>query len=185
MALKAPMRRRSLRCRCEQPWPCNAVQVVAQIKERMEETKTRLPAGVTMLPYYQRSKMVGNSIATVKRNLTEGALIVIFVLVLFLGNLRSGLVVAPVIPLSMLFALIMMNTFHVSANLMSLGALDFGLIVDGAVIIVEGVMHRFKDKINNHTAAEFSQSEVNQEVENSASRLMNAAIFGQVIILVV
>ncbi|MDB4900785.1 MAG: acriflavine resistance protein [Mucilaginibacter sp.] len=163
----------------------NAMQVVDQVKQRIEEIKTRLPVGVTILPYYERSKMVGNSISTVKRNLIEGALIVIFVLVLFLGNLRSGLVVASVIPLSMLFALILMNTFHVSANLMSLGALDFGLIVDGAVIIVEGVMHRFKDKVNNHTTAEFSQDEVNQEVEKSASRLMNAAIFGQFIILVV
>jgi cobalt-zinc-cadmium resistance protein CzcA len=163
----------------------NAMQVVDQVKQRIEEIKTRLPVGVTILPYYQRSKMVGNSISTVKRNLIEGALIVIFVLVLFLGNFRSGLVVASVIPLSMLFALILMKAFHVSANLMSLGALDFGLIVDGAVIIVEGVMHRFKDKVNNHTTAEFLQSEVNQEVEKSASRLMNAAIFGQVIILVV
>jgi cobalt-zinc-cadmium resistance protein CzcA len=163
----------------------NAMQVVDQVKQRIEEIKTRLPVGVTILPYYQRSKMVGNSISTVKQNLLEGALIVIFVLVLFLGNFRSGLVVASVIPLSMLFALIMMNIFHVSANLMSLGALDFGLIVDGAVIIVEGVMHLLKEKINNHTTPEFSQDEINQEVEKSASRLMNAAIFGQFIILVV
>jgi cobalt-zinc-cadmium resistance protein CzcA len=163
----------------------NAMQVVDQVKQRIEEIKTRLPVGVTILPYYERSKMVGNSISTVKRNLIEGALIVIFVLVLFLGNLRSGLVVASVIPLSMLFALIMMNAFHVTANLMSLGALDFGLIVDGAVIIVEGVMHRFKEKVANHATGEFSQDEVNQEVKESSSRLMNAAIFGQIIILVV
>ncbi|MDB5017294.1 MAG: acriflavine resistance protein [Mucilaginibacter sp.] len=163
----------------------NAMEVVKQVKLRIEEIKKRLPEGVTILPYYERSKMVGNSISTVKRNLIEGALIVIFVLVLFLGNLRSGLVVASVIPLAMLFALIIMNLFHVSANLMSLGALDFGLIVDGAVIIVEGVMHRFKEKIHKHTGAEFSQDDVDTEVKNSASRLMNAAIFGQVIILVV
>ena len=163
----------------------NALQVVDQVKQRIEEIKTRLPVGVTILPYYERSKMVGNSISTVKRNLIEGALIVIFVLVLFLGNFRSGLVVASVIPLSMLFALIVMNVFHVSANLMSLGALDFGLIVDGAVIIVEGVMHRFKEKVADHVTAEFSQDEVNHEVKDSSSRLMNAAIFGQIIILVV
>ncbi|MDB5024252.1 MAG: acriflavine resistance protein [Mucilaginibacter sp.] len=163
----------------------NAMEVVKQVKQRIEEIKTRLPVGVTILPYYERSKMVGNSIATVKGNLIEGALIVIFVLVLFLGNFRSGLVVASVIPLSMLFALIIMNLLHVSANLMSLGALDFGLIVDGAVIIVEGVMHRFRDKISNHTRARFSQNEVDEEVKSSASRLMNAAIFGQIIILVV
>lgn len=163
----------------------NAMQVVKQVKIRIEEIKKRLPEGVTILPYYERSKMVGNSISTVKRNLIEGALIVIFVLVIFLGNLRSGLVVASVIPLAMLFALIVMNLFHVSANLMSLGALDFGLIVDGAVIIVEGVMHRFREKIKKHTSAEFSQDEVDDEVKGAASRLMNSAIFGQVIILVV
>lgn len=163
----------------------NAMQVVKDVKLRIEQIKKRLPEGVTILPYYERSKMVGNSISTVKRNLIEGALIVIFVLVLFLGNLRSGLVVASVIPLSMLFALIIMNIFHVSANLMSLGALDFGLIVDGAVIIVEGVMHRFREKINEHAKAEFTQEDVNTEVKDAASRLMNAAIFGQVIILVV
>lgn len=163
----------------------NAMQVVKEVKLRVEEIKKRLPEGVTIVPYYERSKMVGNSIATVKKNLIEGALIVIFVLVVFLGNLRSGLVVASVIPLSMLFALIIMNLFGVSANLMSLGALDFGLIVDGAVIIVEGVMHRFRDKINTHTGDDFSQDEVNEEVKNAASRLMNSAIFGQVIILVV
>ncbi|MDB5288301.1 MAG: acriflavine resistance protein [Mucilaginibacter sp.] len=164
----------------------NAMQVVEQVKERIEIIKKRLPEGVTILPYYERSKMVGNSISTVKRNLIEGALIVIFVLVLFLGNLRSGLVVASVIPLAMLFALIIMNIFDVSANLMSLGALDFGLIVDGAVIIVEGVMHRFRDKINNHTVSgKLSQEDVDAEVKKSASRLMNAAIFGQIIILIV
>ncbi|MDB5062099.1 MAG: acriflavine resistance protein, partial [Mucilaginibacter sp.] len=164
----------------------NAMQVVEQVKKRIELIKKRLPEGVTILPYYERSKMVGNSISTVKRNLIEGALIVIFVLVLFLGNLRSGLVVASVIPLAMLFALIIMNIFDVSANLMSLGALDFGLIVDGAVIIVEGVMHRFRDKINNHTVSgKLSQEDVDAEVKQSASRLMNAAIFGQIIILIV
>ena len=163
----------------------NAMQVVKQVKLRIEEIKKRLPEGVTIKPYYERSKMVGNSISTVKRNLIEGALIVIFVLVLFLGNLRSGLVVASVIPLAMLFALIIMNIFHVSGNLMSLGALDFGLIVDGAVIIVEGVMHRFREKISEHTTEEFAQEDVDNEVKSAASRLMNSAIFGQVIILVV
>ncbi|MCJ8209792.1 CusA/CzcA family heavy metal efflux RND transporter [Mucilaginibacter sp. RS28] len=163
----------------------NAMDVVERVKQRIEQIKGRLPEGVTIVPYYQRSKMVGNAISTVERNLLEGALIVIFVLVIFLGNLRSGLVVASVIPLAMLFALIAMNIFHVSANLMSLGALDFGLIVDGAVIIVEGVVHRFKDKLGNATGAEISKEEADEEVKQSTSRLMNAAIFGQVIILIV
>ena len=163
----------------------NAMAVVKQVEKRVEEIKKTLPEGVTIKPYYERSKMVNNSISTVKRNLIEGALIVILVLVLFLGNLRSGLVVASVIPLSMLFALIIMYATGVSANLMSLGALDFGLIVDGAVIIVEGVMHRFHDKVDKHTGGDFTTEEVNSEVKTSASRLMNAAIFGQIIILVV
>ena len=90
--------------------------------------------------------MVNNAIGTVEKNLIEGALIVIFVLVVFLGNLRAGLLVASVIPLSMLFAIIMMNLFGVSGNLMSLGALDFGLIVDGAVIIVEAVIHQIYNR---------------------------------------
>ena len=163
----------------------NAMQVVKDVKAKVEEIKKRLPEGVTIVPYYERSKMVGNSMDTVKRNLIEGALIVIFVLVFFLGNLRSGLVVASVIPLSMLFALIMMDLFHVSANLMSLGALDFGLIVDGAVIIVEGVMHRFRDKANDRPNEAVTREEVDNEVKSAASRLMNSAIFGQFIILVV
>lgn len=163
----------------------NAMEVVKQVKARVEEIKKRLPEGVTIIPYYERSKMVGHAISTVKKNLIEGALIVILVLVVFLGNLRSGLVVASVIPLSMLFALILMHAFGVSANLMSLGALDFGLIVDGAVIIVEGVLHHFHERMQTQEATEISKEEMNEEVTTSAGRLMNAAIFGQIIILIV
>ena len=105
-----------------------------------------MPEGVAIEPFLDRTKMVNNSISTVGKNLIEGALIVIFVLVLFLGNFRAGLIVASVIPLAMLFAVIMMNLFGVSGNLMSLGALDFGLIVDGAVIIVEAVLHQLHNK---------------------------------------
>src|SRR5690606_9104028 len=120
----------------------NSNEVIQNVKQRIEEIKKSLPEGVTIEPFIDRTKMVNNAISTVTKNLMEGALIVIFVLVLFLGNLRAGLLVASVIPLSMLFAIILMNVFGVSGNLMSLGALDFGLIVDGAVIIVEAVMHR-------------------------------------------
>jgi len=121
----------------------------------------------------------------VEHNLLEGALIVILVLVLFLGNLRAGLIVASVIPLSLLFAISMMNTFGVSGNLMSLGALDFGLIVDGAVIIVEAILHHihFSKKYSNMDS--LSQEEMDLEVTSSASRMMNAAVFGQIIILIV
>jgi cobalt-zinc-cadmium resistance protein CzcA len=112
------------------------------VKERIATIEKTLPEGVTIEPFLDRTKMVNNAIHTVETNLMEGALIVVLILVFFLANLRAGLVVASVIPLAMLFAVIMMNLFGVSGNLMSLGALDFGLIVDGAVIIVEAVLHR-------------------------------------------
>ncbi len=129
--------------------------------------------------------MVNNAIGTVETNLLEGALIVIFILVLFLGNLRAGLIVASVIPLSMLFAIIMMNMFKVSGNLMSLGALDFGLIVDGAVIIVEAVMHRLYHSRHFSTVNVITKEQMNHEVETSAGKMMNSAVFGQIIILIV
>src|SRR6185295_12702507 len=125
--------------------------------------------------------------STVERNLLEGALIVIFILVLFLGNLRAGLIVASVIPLAMLFAIVMMNLFGVSGNLMSLGAIDFGLIVDGAVIIVEAILHRvtnIKIKTEQHPdlqtekyseRSSLSKEQMNNEVYQAASRMMNSA----------
>src|SRR5690606_22199355 len=124
-------------------------------------------------------------IKTVKTNLMEGALTVVFVLVLFLGNLRAGLIVASVIPLSMLFAIIMMNIFDVSGNLMSLGALEFGLIVDGAVIIVESVMHRLSHNKHLRKATLITQQEMDQEVKSASGKMMNSAVFGQIIILIV
>jgi cobalt-zinc-cadmium resistance protein CzcA len=129
--------------------------------------------------------MVDNAIGTVEKNLMEGALIVVFVLVFFLGNLRAGLLVASVIPLAMLFAIIMMNLFGVSGNLMSLGALDFGLIVDGAVIIVEAVMHQLTHGKKFGGVAKLTQPQMDEEVNFSASKMMNSAVFGQIIILVV
>ncbi len=163
----------------------NSNVVIKNIKERISQIQKTLPEGVEIAPFLDRTKMVNNAISTVTKNLMEGALIVVFVLVLFLGNLRAGLLVASVIPLSMLFAIIMMNLFGVSGNLMSLGALDFGLIVDGAVIIVESVMHKLShsklfDKVNR-----LSQKEMDNEVQQSASRMMNSAVFGQIIILIV
>jgi cobalt-zinc-cadmium resistance protein CzcA len=125
--------------------------------------------------------LVNRAITTVSTNLIEGALIVIFVLVLLLGNLRAGLIVASVIPLAMLFAISLMNVFGVSGNLMSLGALDFGLIVDGAVIIVESTLHL----LQHRRSKQLSQVEMNQEVYASASKFSKSAVFGQIIILVV
>lgn len=159
----------------------NSSEVITNIKKRIEEIKKTLPEGVTIEPFIDRSKMVNKTIHTVTKNLIEGALIVVFVLVLFLGNIRAGLLVASVIPLSMLFAVIMMNLFGLSGNLMSLGALDFGLIVDGAVIIVEAVMHR----LSKSKSLYFSQKQMDLEVQQSASKMMNSAIFGQIIILIV
>lgn len=163
----------------------NASEVITKVKDRIEQIRKTLPEGVILETFYDRTKMVNNAIGTVKKNLLEGALIVIFVLVIFLGNLRAGLIVASVIPLSMLFAIIMMNLFGVSGNLMSLGALDFGLIVDGAVIIVEAVLHRI-----SHTGAiggskRLSQLQMDSEVQQEAGRMMNSAVFGQAIILIV
>jgi cobalt-zinc-cadmium resistance protein CzcA len=106
-------------------------------------------------------------------------------LVIFLGNIRAGLVVASVIPLSMLFALILMNVFGVSGNLMSLGALDFGLLVDGAVIIVETVMHRLAKNTMYKEATQLNQDQMDDEVKTASSKMMSAAVFGQIIILIV
>jgi heavy metal efflux system protein len=163
----------------------NSSEVIKNVKERIIQIQKTLPEGVLIEPFLDRTKMVNNAIGTVERNLLEGALIVVFVLVLFLGNFRAGLLVASVIPLAMLFAVIMMNLFGVSGNLMSLGALDFGLIVDGAVIIVEAVMHRLSHSKKFAGINRLSGVEMDNEVNNASSKMMNSAVFGQIIILVV
>ena len=163
----------------------NSNEVIKNIKESIVQIQKTLPEGVMIDPFLDRTKMVNNSISTVTRNLMEGALIVIFVLVLFLGNFRAGLLVASVIPLALLFAIIMMNLFGVSGNLMSLGALDFGLIVDGAVIIVEAVMHQLTHSKKFNSINKLSQADMDGEVKHAASRMMNSAVFGQIIILIV
>ncbi len=160
----------------------NSADVVNRVKEKMETVKKSLPADIEIKPYLDRTSLVNRAISTVETNLIEGALIVIFVLVLFLGNLRAGLIVASAIPLSMLFALGMMNVFGVSANLMSLGAIDFGLIVDGAVIIVEATMHHLALR-TVHT--KLTQKEMDEEVFISASKIRQSAAFGEIIILIV
>ncbi|CAG4992530.1 Multidrug resistance protein MdtC [Dyadobacter sp. CECT 9275] len=163
----------------------NSSEVIKNVKERIVQIQETLPEGVVIESFLDRTKMVNNAIGTVEKNLLEGALIVVFVLVLFLGNFRAGLLVASVIPLAMLFAVMMMNTFGVSGNLMSLGALDFGLIVDGAVIIVEAVMHQIRHNKRFAGLAGISQQQMDEEVNESADRMMNSAVFGQVIILIV
>ncbi|NOT75215.1 MAG: CusA/CzcA family heavy metal efflux RND transporter [Cyclobacteriaceae bacterium] len=160
----------------------NSSNVIRNVKERIEMIRKNLPEGVTIDPFLDRTKLVNKAITTVSRNLAEGALIVIFVLVLLLGNLRAGLIVASVIPLAMLFAISMMNVFGVSGNLMSLGAIDFGLIVDGAVIIVEATMHHLGLRMLQGRS---SQQEMDEEVYLSASKIRKSAAFGELIILIV
>ena len=160
----------------------NSAEVVSRVKEKIATIQKSLPKDVVIEAYSDRTDLVNRAINTVKTNLVEGALIVILVLVLFLGNLRAGLIVASAIPLSMLFALGMMNLFGVSANLMSLGAIDFGLIVDGAVIIVEATLHYLS---RHHSGQQLNRHTMDEAVGNSAKKMMSSAAFGQVIILIV
>jgi cobalt-zinc-cadmium resistance protein CzcA len=160
----------------------NSADVVSRIKDKMATIQKSLPKDIVIEPFLDRTDLVNRAISTVEKNLIEGALIVIFVLVLFLGNLRAGLIVASAIPLSMLFALGLMNVFGVSANLMSLGAIDFGLIVDGAVIIVEATLHHLGMR---KAIGKLSQQEMDEEVFQSASKIRSSAAFGEIIILIV
>lgn len=159
----------------------NSGEVVKLVKEKMEQIKKTLPEGVSIEPFMDRTKLVDKAISTVQTNLIEGALIVIFILVLLLGNWRAGLVVASVIPLALLFAITMMKLFGVSGNLMSLGAIDFGLIVDGAVIIVEAIIHRLQVS----KKGKLSIQEMNDEVYEASSKIRSSAAFGEIIILIV
>lgn len=159
----------------------NSSAVIKRVKEKVAEIQKTLPEGVVIEPFLDRTKMVNNAISTVKSNLIEGALIVVFVLVFFLGNLRAGLIVSSVIPLSMLFAIILMNKFGVGGNLMSLGAIDFGLIVDGTVIVVEAILHRF----SHSKKGLLSQEAMDAEVKASTGTMITSAVFSQIIILIV
>ncbi len=155
---------------------------IANVQDRIELVKSSLPEGVEISAYLDRSELIGRAINTVEKNLIEGGLIVIFVLVLLLGNWRGGLIVASVIPLSMLFAFMLMRYFGVSANLMSLGAIDFGIVVDGAVIIVESVLHVL---YTNHVGKNLTQNELDDVVVETSGKIYNSAAFGVLIILVV
>ena len=161
----------------------NSNDVIKAVKERITLIQKSLPEGVVIKPFLGRSKLRKSTTSTVAENLSLGALIVIFVLVIFLGNLRGGLIVASTIPLALLLAFIMMNIFGVWANLMSLGALDFGILVDGAVIIVESMIFYLHKK--NLIGTKLDQSKRNEIAYSSASKMMNSAFFGQLIILIV
>ena len=161
----------------------NSNEVIENVTQRMEQIQKSLPEGVSIKPFLDRSVLIAETTGTVTGNLLEGGLIVIFVLVLLLGNWRGGLIVASTIPLSLLFAFILMNVFGVWANLMSLGAIDFGIIVDGAVIIVESTVFLMYSYVVKKKAV---NSETRDEIAAKASKkMMNAAFFGQLIILIV
>ena len=162
----------------------NSRTVVERIKERVEQVKRTLPKGVELIPFYDRAELVDRTIYTVAKNLIEGAAVVIFILVLLLGNWRGALLVATVIPLSMLFAAILMRMFGVSGNLMSLGALDFGLIVDGAVIMVENGVRRVAER-QHETGRVLTREELSATVNDAALEVRRATMFGEIIIAVV
>lgn len=161
----------------------NSNEVIENVKVRIQQIQKSLPEGVSIEPFLDRSELIANTTSTVKGNLLEGGLIVIFVLVLLLGNWRGGLIVASTIPLSLLFAFVLMHIFDVWANLMSLGAIDFGIIVDGAVIIVESTVFVLHQKM--FRGKKIDQTEKDQIASSSAKKMMNSAFFGQLIILIV
>ena len=161
----------------------NANVVTKELEARVERVQKMLPEGVRVEPYLNRSELVDRNISTVIRNLIEGALIVFIVLIIFLGNVRAGLIVASVIPLAMLFAFILMRVFGVSANLMSLGAIDFGIVVDGSIVILEGMLaHIYSRRLMGRT---FSAEEMDREVEAGAGHVARSATFAVLIILIV
>ena len=130
----------------------NANVVTKALEERVAKVQKMLPEGITIEPYLNRSELVNRNISTVIYNLIEGAIIVFLVLIVFLGNVRAGVIVASVIPLAMLFGFILMRVFGVSANLMSLGAIDFGIVVDGSIVILEGILaHLYSKRLAGRT----------------------------------
>ena len=162
----------------------NSRSVSQAVAEKLAQINRSLPEGVVAVTVYDRTNLVEKAIATVKRNLFEGALLVVAVLFLFLGNIRAALITAMVIPLAMLFTFTGMFTNKVSANLMSLGALDFGIIVDGAVVIVENAIRRLAHAQQRHGRL-LTRSERLHEVFAAAKEARRALIFGQLIIMVV
>ena len=161
----------------------NANVVTRELESRVEKIQKMLPEGVTINPYLNRSELVNRNISTVIRNLIEGAIIVFIVLMLFLGNVRAGLIVASVIPLAMLFTFILMHIFGVSANLMSLGAIDFGIVVDGSIVIVEGILaHLF---VRQNLGRTLSRREMDEQIIAGAGNVVRSATFAVIIILIV
>jgi heavy metal efflux system protein len=162
----------------------NPNQVIKNIQERIESIQKSLPEGLEIIPFLERSDLIARTTSTVSKNLIEGALIIVFVLVLLLGSIRGGLLTASIIPLSLLFAFILMKATGVWANLMSLGAIDFGIIVDGAVIIVEGTVYAIEKRVRKSNEP-ITPGEMDEITYKACSGVMNSAFFGQLIILIV
>jgi heavy metal efflux system protein len=162
----------------------NSRTVTESVKAKLAAIAPSLPPGIRIEPFYDRSVLVDRTIHTVAKNLGEGALLVIFVLFVLLGDLRAGLVVATVIPLSLLFAVVVMNALGMSGNLMSLGAIDFGLIVDGAVIIVENAVRRLAERQRDAGRPLFPEERV-RVVEQATLEVRSASMFGEAIIAIV
>lgn len=165
----------------------NSKAVIDAVKERVAEISPALPPGIHINPFLERSELIDKTTFTIAENLILGCLIVIFVVVLLLGNIRSGLVVASVIPMCLLFALSLMYIFGVDANLMSLGAIDFGIIIDGAVIIIEFIAFKItseRTKLFSLPKAE-RQNFIDNITHMGASKMMHSAVFGQLIIIIV
>lgn len=161
----------------------NANVVTKTLEERVAKVQKMLPEGVTIEPYLNRSELVNRNISTVVYNLIEGAIIVFLVLIIFLGNVRAGMIVASVIPLAMMFGFILMRIFGVSANLMSLGAIDFGIVVDGSIVILEGILaHLYTKRLSSRV---LSAHEMEEEVEKGASKVVKSSTFAVLIILIV
>lgn len=165
----------------------NSKAVISAVKERIDKIEQNLPPGIHINPFLERSDLIAKTTFTIAENLILGCLIVIFVVVVLLGNWRSGLVVASVIPISLLFAISLMYIFGIDANLMSLGAIDFGIIIDGAVIIVEFIAYQLvknQGDLQNLNKEDRSQK-IDDITENAANKMMHSAVFGQLIIIIV
>lgn len=161
----------------------NANVVTQELEKRVAQVQKMLPEGISVEPYLNRSELVNRNISTVIRNLIEGAVIVFLVLIVFLGDVRAGMIVASVIPLAMLFAFIMMRIFGVSANLMSLGAIDFGIVVDGSIVILEGILAHIYGR--QMAGRKLTRKEMDQEVAKGAGNVVRSATFAVLIILIV
>jgi len=165
----------------------NSGKVIREVKDRVAEVQKTLPEGIVINPFLERTELINKTTMTITENLVLGALIVIFVVVLLLGDWRSGIIVSSIIPLSLLFSISFMNVFGISANLMSLGAIDFGIIIDGAVIIVEFVLFQFTQQhkqLLNLTGSELQLTK-DDITRKASNKMMNSAFFGQIIILIV